>query len=106
MISRPSGPHRGHEPSPADDEPTRSLVGDPPGPTPRDQDEQPTLLSVVRGEPTAEELAVLTAVVASLSVRRERRKVTPVGAWASYSDAHRPSFPAGLGGWRAAARFS
>jgi hypothetical protein len=64
------------------------------------------LLSVVKGEPTAEELAVLTAVVASLSVRRERRKGTPVGAWASYGDTHRRSFPAGQGGWRASGRFS
>ena len=67
--------------------------------------EQP-LLRVVRGEPTAEELAVLTAVVAALSTRREKRKVTPVGAWASYSDAHRRPFQPGRGAWRAAGRFA
>ena len=67
--------------------------------------EQP-LLRVVRGEPTAEELAVLTAVVAALSTRQERRKVTPVGGWASYSDAHRRPFQPGPGAWRAAGRFA
>jgi hypothetical protein len=67
--------------------------------------EQP-LLRVVKGEPTAEELAVLTVVVAALSQRRERRKVTPVGAWASYADAHRRPAQAGPGGWRAPGRFA
>jgi hypothetical protein len=66
--------------------------------------EQP-LLRVVRGEPTAEELAILTVVVAAMSARREQRKETPVGAWASFADAHRRSFPAGPGGWRASGRF-
>jgi hypothetical protein len=64
------------------------------------------LLRVVKGEPSAEELAVLTVVVAALSQRRERRKVTPVGAWASYADAHRRPAQAGLGGWRASGRFA
>jgi hypothetical protein len=67
--------------------------------------EQP-LLRVVKGEPTAEELAVLTVVVATLSQRRERRKVTPVGAWASYADAHRQPVQGGPGGWRASGRFA
>ena len=44
---------------------------------------------VATGEPSAEELAALTVVVAALSQRRERRRPTPVGAWASYSDGHR-----------------
>jgi Acyl-CoA carboxylase epsilon subunit len=64
------------------------------------------LLRVVRGEPTAEELAALTVVVAAMSGRRERRRVTPVGAWASYADAHRRTFQPGPGAWRAAGRFS
>jgi hypothetical protein len=67
--------------------------------------EQP-LLRIVKGEPTAEELAVLTVVVAALSQRRERRRVTPVGAWASYADAHRRPVQAGPGGWRASGRFA
>jgi Acyl-CoA carboxylase epsilon subunit len=64
------------------------------------------LLRVVRGEPTDEELAALTAVVAALSQgRRRRRRVAPVGAWASYADAHRRPLQPGPGGWRAAGRF-
>ncbi|MFW3172809.1 acyl-CoA carboxylase subunit epsilon [Geodermatophilus sp. CPCC 206100] len=64
------------------------------------------LLRVVRGEPTAEELAALTAVVAALSKRRPRRRPTPVGAWASAADAHRTPLRPGPGGWRASGRFS
>jgi hypothetical protein len=66
--------------------------------------EQP-LLRVVRGEPPAEELAALTVVVAALSQRRERRRATPVGAWASYADGHRRPLQSGPGGWRASGRF-
>ena len=64
------------------------------------------LLRVVRGEPTAEELAALTVVVSALSQRRPRRRPTPVGAWASRADAVRPVLQPGPGGWRAAGRFS
>ncbi|MFD2090325.1 acyl-CoA carboxylase subunit epsilon [Blastococcus deserti] len=64
------------------------------------------LLRVVKGEPSAEELAALTVVVAALSQRRPRRRPTPVGAWASYADAHRRPLQAGHGGWRASGRFA
>ncbi|MGY1721875.1 acyl-CoA carboxylase subunit epsilon [Blastococcus sp. SYSU DS0533] len=64
------------------------------------------LLRVVKGEPSAEELAALTVVVAALSQRRPRRRVVPVGAWASYGDAHRGGLRPGPGGWRAAGRFA
>jgi hypothetical protein len=64
------------------------------------------LLRVVKGEPTDEELAALTVVVAALSQRRERRRVTPVGAWASHGDAHRTPVRHGPGGWRASGRFA
>ena len=64
------------------------------------------LLTVVRGEPSAEELAALTVVVAALSQRRERRRPTPVGGWASYADGHRLALQPGPGGWRAAGRFA
>jgi Acyl-CoA carboxylase epsilon subunit len=64
------------------------------------------LLRVVRGEPTAEELAALTVVVAALSGRRTRRRMTPVGGWASPADAHRPPLRPGPGGWRASGRFA
>ena len=69
-------------------------------------EEQRPLLRVVRGEPSAEELAALTVVVAALSQRRERRRPTPVGAWASYADGHRRALPVGHGGWRASGRFA
>jgi hypothetical protein len=64
------------------------------------------LLRVVRGEPSAEELAALTVVVAALSQRRARRRVTPVGGWASPADAHRRPLQPGPGAWRASGRFS
>jgi hypothetical protein len=56
---------------------------------------------VVRGEPTAEELAALTVVVAALSQKRERRRPTTVGAWADPGAAHRRPVRPGPGGWRA-----
>ncbi len=64
------------------------------------------LLRVVRGEPSAEELAALTVVVAALSQRRERRRPVPVGAWASHGDGHRQPLQVGAGGWRASGRFA
>ncbi|MGY1703280.1 acyl-CoA carboxylase subunit epsilon [Geodermatophilus sp. SYSU D00697] len=67
---------------------------------------EPPLLRVVRGEPTPEELAALTVVVAALSQPRSRRRATPVGAWAAFGDAHRTSLRPGPGGWRAAGRFA
>ena len=112
MTSPSSGRHRDHVPSPAPAEPTRPLVGDPPGPTPpghRDQDPSSgaiPLLRVVRGEPTAEELAALTVVVAALSAERPRRRPVPVGGWAAYADAHRRPLQPGPGAWRASGRFA
>jgi Acyl-CoA carboxylase epsilon subunit len=63
------------------------------------------LLRVVRGEPTAEDLAALTAVVATLSQRRAGRRPTPVGGWAFPADGHRRPLQPGPGGWRASGRF-
>jgi hypothetical protein len=60
------------------------------------------LLRVVRGEPSAEELAALTVVVAALSQPRERRRAVPVGGWADVAAAHRRPLRPGPGGWRAA----
>ena len=77
-------------------------MSDPPG----SQDAARPLLRVVRGEPTDEELAALTVVVAALSQRRARRRPVPVGAWASYTDAHRRPLQPGPGGWRASGRFA
>ena len=62
------------------------------------------LLRVVRGEPSAEELAALTVVVAALSQRRPRRRPAPVGAWAERADLLRRPLLAGPGGWRASGR--
>jgi hypothetical protein len=64
------------------------------------------LLRIVTGKPSAEEVAALTVVVAALSQRRERRRPTPVGAWASFADGHRRPLQPGSGGWRASGRFS
>jgi len=101
MTSRPSGPHRGQEPSPSDGEPTRHASADPSG-----AHSARPLLRVVKGEPTAEELAALTVVVAAMSQRRERKRPTPVGAWASHADGHRLPAQHGHGGWRASGRFA
>ena len=60
------------------------------------------LLRIVTGEPTAEELAALTVVVAALSQRRERRRPVPVGAWADPGRRHRRALRTGPGAWRAA----
>jgi hypothetical protein len=64
------------------------------------------LLRVVKGEPSTEELAALTVVLAAMSQRRERRRPTPVGTWASHADAHRRPQAYGHGGWRASGRFA
>jgi hypothetical protein len=64
----------------------------------------PPLLRVVTGEPTAEELAALTVVVAALSQRRARRRPVPLGAWAAFGGTHRRPLPSGPGGWTASGR--
>ena len=69
-----------------------------------EQEERP-LLRVLSGAPTDEELAALTAVVASLAAARPRRRPTPVGAWSSSADAMRQYLRAGPGAWRAVGRF-
>jgi hypothetical protein len=64
-------------------------------------------LRVVRGAPTAEELAVLTAVVtaAAAAARTPRREPEPQrGRWADPFDMHRRPWQTGVGGWRAAVR--
>jgi len=62
------------------------------------------LLRVLSGDPTAEELAALTVVVAALSQRRPRRRPAPVGAWRERADVLRRPLLAGPGGWRASGR--
>ncbi|CAA9274459.1 MAG: hypothetical protein AVDCRST_MAG57-3390 [uncultured Blastococcus sp.] len=82
--------------------------GDPSGPHSSQSDHRQAapLLRVVRGEPSAEELAALTVVIAAMSQRRSRRRPVPVGAWASFADGHRRPGEQGPGGWRAAGRFA
>jgi hypothetical protein len=70
-----------------------------------EQVERPAL-RIVRGEPTAEELAVVAALVAAAaagggddSPRTPRR-----GRWADPFDQHRRPWQTGPGGWRAAVR--
>jgi hypothetical protein len=71
-----------------------------------DQPRRP-VLRVVSGSPTAEDLAVLTAVIAATSAApaedsaggRDRR-----GRWNDPAAAHRRAVLAGPNGWRAAAR--
>ena len=67
---------------------------------------QRPLLRVVKGAPTAEELAALAVVVAALSQRRARRRGTPVGGWADPSGGHQRPLRPGPGGWRASGRFA
>ena len=62
------------------------------------------LLRIVKGEPTAEEVAALTVVVAALSQGRARRRPTPIGAWAAFAGTHRRPLRSGAGGWQAAGR--
>ena len=69
-------------------------------------EESRPLLRVVKGNPSPEEIAALTVVVATLSQRRSRRRPTPVGTWASFADGHRAAVRPGPGGWRASGRFA
>jgi hypothetical protein len=64
------------------------------------------VLRVVRGEPTAEELAVVAALVAALSGAAtgegEPAAAAPLrGRWNDPSAAHRRHWLAGPGAWRA-----
>jgi hypothetical protein len=105
MTLSSSGRHRDQVPSPESrGAASSSDPGDPSGLHSGRQDRP--LLRVVKGEPSAEELAALTVVVAALSQRRARRRPTPVGAWASYSDTHRRPLRHGFGGWLAPGRNS
>jgi hypothetical protein len=62
------------------------------------------LLRVVKGEPTAAELAALTVVMTALSRSRPPRRPTPVGAWGSPAALLRAPLRPGPGGWAASGR--
>jgi len=67
---------------------------------------QPAQLRVVRGEPTTEELAVITAVVAAAAAAAEDEAALPAprGRWNDPARMHRQPLLSGPGGWRAALR--
>jgi hypothetical protein len=68
---------------------------------------QQPLLRVVRGEPTAEELAALVAVVAaratSAAAEQTARRTAPRSRWNDPARLTRPPILPGPGGWRASA---
>ena len=68
------------------------------GPTP-----EPPLLRVVRGEPTAEELAALVAVVSSRAASGMGVPDVRRSAWYDPRRLTRPPIHPGPGGWRASA---
>jgi hypothetical protein len=63
-------------------------------------------LRIVRGDPTAEELAVVTALVAAAGADggKESTSTPQRGRWADPFDQHRRPWQSGQGGWRAALR--
>ncbi|NVM97592.1 acyl-CoA carboxylase subunit epsilon [Arthrobacter sp. SDTb3-6] len=62
------------------------------------------MLTVTRGEPTAEELAAVTAVVLALQGSAAREKAKPATQpWARRAQLHLPPRP-GAGSWRRSAR--
>jgi acyl-CoA carboxylase epsilon subunit len=69
-------------------------------------DDERRVLRVVSGSPTAEELAVLTAVMAAACARVEETAAdtrSRRGGWADPAAAHRRPLLSGPNGWRAAA---
>jgi hypothetical protein len=63
-------------------------------------------LRVVRGEPTPEELAALTAVVSAAGAGSDDADAEPPrqGRWNDPAGTHRQPWRHGPGGWRAALR--
>lgn len=59
------------------------------------------LLTVVRGEPTPEQLAALIAVVSALSGGGDEPVPRPVSGWTSRAALLRRPLPSGPGAWRA-----
>jgi len=62
-------------------------------------------LRIVRGDPTPEELAAITAIVTAAGADTDARPPQPQqrGRWADPAHAHRRLWPVGPGGWRAGA---
>jgi len=69
-----------------------------------DASASPLVLSVVRGEPTAEELAALVLALAPRTGRTEPAAPSPAPSqWAAKSRQMRPQLFPGPGAWRASA---
>jgi len=66
-----------------------------------DEAPQPPLLRVVRGEPTAEELAALVAVVGARATSGGGPGASPRTAWNDPARLVRTPVHVGPGGWRA-----
>jgi hypothetical protein len=65
----------------------------------------PAQLRIVRGTPTPEELAVVTALVTAAAGAGADEPTKPQrGRWADPFDLHRRPWQTGPGGWRAALR--
>ncbi len=64
------------------------------------------ILHVIHGSPTAEELALLTAVVAAAAsaAETEEQPATRRGGWNDPAATHRRQLHPGPNGWRAAVR--
>jgi hypothetical protein len=67
-------------------------------------------IRVVHGDPTAEELAVVVAVLAAVSVaaapsrsNNDQRPTGGLGGWNARERGVRPALRSGPGGWRASA---
>ena len=68
-----------------------------------DSPNPPVALRIVRGTPTPEELAALTAVVGAAGEAmpaNSPRPKPPRGRWNDPAYGHRRYWPVGIGGWR------
>jgi hypothetical protein len=64
---------------------------------------EPSVLRIVRGDPSAEELAALTALLAAFGTADAVEPAPPVrGRWNDPAHSMRRAGTAGPGGWRAA----
>ena len=78
-----------------------TTTGDGPAPTADAAPARP-VLRVVRGTPTAEELAALVTVVSAASVPASQTP-RPLSVWSARSRLVRPPLRPGAGAWRASA---
>jgi hypothetical protein len=74
---------------------------------PDDDTRRPPLLTVVRGEPAADDLAALTVVVGALASRASQGRAASrkqPSLWAAKDHTLRPQLQPGPGAWKASAR--